>query len=235
MRRADPETRDCLAAEYALGTLRGPARERFERWLGSDADLRGRVARWEARLAPLAGEAEPVIPPARVWAGIRTRLGLARHPESPHEKGLWGSLGFWRGLAAAAVALLAVVAAIAFGPGEKMPMPERMVVVTDPQSRPVWVISAHSGAGMLRVRTLRSPGMAPERVCPLWLQWGDRGAARRVTILPEERGIRTVKLPPELMRRLPDSRVAVSVEPAEAVPRDHPRGKVVYRGDWIQL
>lgn len=240
MRKADPDTRDCLAAEYVLGALHGAARVRFERWLGADPDLRSRVVQWEARLAPLGEEAEPVTPPPRVWQSLQGRLGLsgshsADNDEAGGASGLWGSLTFWRGLAAAAVLLLAVVSAVALRPGAEMPMPERMVVVTDPESRPVWVISASREARMLRVRTLRSPGMGPERVCPLWLRWGDKGASRRVAILPEEQGVYTVKLGAELARRLPRSRVAVSVEPADAVPEDRPRGRVVYSGDWIRL
>ncbi|MBC8023639.1 MAG: hypothetical protein H7Y14_10995, partial [Burkholderiales bacterium] len=44
-----------LAAAYALGTLRGPARRRFERMAESDATLADLVRRWELALAPLAG------------------------------------------------------------------------------------------------------------------------------------------------------------------------------------
>jgi anti-sigma-K factor RskA len=115
MRYADPELRDRLAAEYALGTLRGPARRRFERLLSSDALLRDVAEDWELRLNLLAESAPAVAPPPRVWEGIAERIGPAAAPvrESRRNR-LWDSLGFWRaaGLmaAAAAAALVAYVA-----------------------------------------------------------------------------------------------------------------------------
>jgi anti-sigma-K factor RskA len=42
--------REALAAEYALGTLQGRARRRFERSLKDDPALRRHVAGWSARM-----------------------------------------------------------------------------------------------------------------------------------------------------------------------------------------
>ena len=39
MNYTDPELRERLAADYALGTLRDPARKRFERLLADDPGL----------------------------------------------------------------------------------------------------------------------------------------------------------------------------------------------------
>ena len=111
MNYADPDLRERLAAEYALGTLRGPARRRFERLASGDARLRAAAEDWELRIN-LLGEAAPAVaPPARVWEGIAARIGPAAAPARDsflHQ--LWDSLGFWRAAtlltgAAAAVAL----------------------------------------------------------------------------------------------------------------------------------
>jgi anti-sigma-K factor RskA len=118
MNYAHPELRDRLAAEYALGTLRGRARRRFERLLSGDAGLRDLVQGWEMRVNLLAESAPAVPPPARVWEGIAQRIGPAPTP-APAAPGLierlWDSLGFWRGaglLAAGAAAALAVFIAL---------------------------------------------------------------------------------------------------------------------------
>jgi anti-sigma-K factor RskA len=114
MNYADPELRDRLAAEYALGTLRGPARRRFERLLSSDALLRDVAEDWELRLNLLAESAPAVAPPPHVWEGIAERIGPAAPVRESRRDRLWDSLGFWRaaGLlgATAAAALVAYVA-----------------------------------------------------------------------------------------------------------------------------
>jgi anti-sigma-K factor RskA len=116
MRYADPELQDRLAAEYALGTLRGPARRRFERLLSGNSRLRALAQDWELRLNPLAESARAVAPPARVWEEIDRRIGPASAPmrESLLDR-LWDSVGFWRAaglVASAAVAALAIYVAL---------------------------------------------------------------------------------------------------------------------------
>ncbi len=59
MKYSDPALRQILAAEYALGSLHGAARVRFERLLRDDAELRRLVQEWQDDLAPLASETRP--------------------------------------------------------------------------------------------------------------------------------------------------------------------------------
>jgi anti-sigma-K factor RskA len=71
---------DRLAAEYVLGTLRGPARRRFENLLSAHPALRDAVAQWQQRLSPLSVTVEEVTPSARVWRNIEQRLFGERAP-----------------------------------------------------------------------------------------------------------------------------------------------------------
>jgi len=48
-----PELADRLAADYVAGTLRGPARRRFEALLPAHPLLRAAVRGWQDRLMPL--------------------------------------------------------------------------------------------------------------------------------------------------------------------------------------
>jgi anti-sigma-K factor RskA len=119
MNYANPELRDRLAAEYALGTLSGPARRRFERLLSGDLDLADRVGEWELRLNLLAERAPEVAPPAHVWDAIARRTDRSRTTPAPASARegrperlwdrLWDSLAFWRGAAALAAATAAAL------------------------------------------------------------------------------------------------------------------------------
>jgi anti-sigma-K factor RskA len=122
MNYADPELRDRLAAEYALGTLRGPARRRFERLLSGDARLRDLAEDWELRVNLLAESTPGVAPPERVWEQIARRIGPASAPtrESLLDR-LWGDLGFWRGASLLAAGAAAVAIYVALRPTDLGP------------------------------------------------------------------------------------------------------------------
>src|SRR6186713_3077738 len=90
MRKLSEDLAHRLAAEYALGTLRGRARVRFEALARGDPAVDAIRRRWEEALSPLAEHVPGVEPPARVWERIEERIG----PAAP--RGVWSSVGFWR-------------------------------------------------------------------------------------------------------------------------------------------
>ncbi len=227
------DIRDALAAEYALGALHGAARRRFERWVVRDEDLRCRVRAWDGRLAEQVKDVEPVAPPEGVWRRVRYRIrgerSLAQRLDS-----LWNSLPLWRGVALVAILLLALTVGWSLRPGVQSPLPERLAVVSGQKVDPIWVIAVGEHAREIRIRTLREAPMGAGQVCPLWLRGKDDQEIRMLGLLPREKGVYTLQLPPNaaFMER---GELIVSVEPADQIPKDRPSGPIMYRGDWIQL
>ena len=129
MKSANRELVDRLAAEYVLGTLRGRARRRFERWFVSPQVVT-LVKAWEDRLAGLEPPLESVAPPASVWRGIENRLELRKLQRAPALR--------WLSVAAAA-AFFAVVAFFALRPEPRVEVPQlastaRGYLQADPQT-----------------------------------------------------------------------------------------------------
>jgi len=235
--RNDPGVRDALAAEYALGTLQGPARHRFERWLHRDADLRTRVERWELQLGSFIEDVSPQTPPSGTWQGILQEVEPEGSKEAPvrDHPGLWNHLPLWRGAAIAATVLLAATLAWSLGSSPEPAMPERMAVVNSQGDGPLWVIAASRDSRTVRVRTVRNAHMGPDQICPLWLRAEGAEKPRMVGVLPQEEGIYTLELPRDVSGSLDRSELMVSIEAKADMPLDRPRGKLMYRGDWIHL
>jgi anti-sigma-K factor RskA len=220
----DRDARDLLAATYVLGTLRGPARRRFERELERDPALRRAVAAWERRLGPLEREVPDLAPPARVWTRIEAAVAPARPAGTP----LWQRLGFWRwlagGLAAATVALLVVVL--------QPPRPAGPVVavVQDQGKEPVWTLRLDASERRLVVETLRPQSPGPDRSLQLWVLQPGATAPAPGPLLPA-RGRAEASLSAELAALLAGAgQVLVSVEPPGGAPAGVPTGPVLYAG-----
>lgn len=135
MKYENTELRQMLAAEYALGTLRGRARRRLEKLAGREPAIRAEITRWEARLAEFDRTLAPVTPPAAVWLGLQHRVQVAapkiaplrpidRRPvEAPPKPASLWRIG--AGLATAAAVVLAVMI------GQRLPLPGTQPVASN--------------------------------------------------------------------------------------------------------
>lgn len=232
MKYRSDQLRDALAGEYALGTLQGRARRRFERSLKDDPDLRQRVSAWQARLAPLDAAIEPIQPPARVWHEISRRI--ASQPRG--RSGIWNSLGFWRGatLASATAAIVLAMALFAI-----VPSPETMVVVmADKADRPMITVSWRTesvGEKKLRVRVIGHQTMDPDTAWELWMLPGEGKQPVSLGLITTHE-TQTVEVPERLARAINTAwGMAMSVEPKGGSPTGVPTGPVLYRGQCTTL
>jgi anti-sigma-K factor RskA len=222
--RGKPELRERLAAEYAIGTLRGRARERLRRWLSEDDALAREVAAWEARLAPMAQAVQPVAPPARVWQRIEERLG-----SSKKEFSFWKTLGLVASGAAAALLAVAVLL-----PSQRAVIPASYVaVLSDPKTNhPVLVATATRADKLLHVKTLDPAIHVAGRSLELWaLPRG--GAPRSLGLISHERV--ALKLVAAADQSLGDvAALALSLEPPGGSPTGQPSGPVLYTGPCVK-
>jgi anti-sigma-K factor RskA len=171
--RGNERLRELLSAEYALGTLRGAARRRFERWLRGDADLRALAARWSEHLVRMTDVVAPVAPPARVWEAIEARLpGAAPATRTAW----WDRLGLWRGLAAACAVVAAVSIGLALRPASTnvqfvavQSLPGSVATIVDPKSgRAVGVFLASQPGGEALVQIAADVVVGPGQALQLW-------------------------------------------------------------------
>jgi len=213
-----PELQERLAAEYALGTLRGAARARFKRWMREDAAIARAVAEWQGRLAPMAASVAERRPPARLWREIEARLS----PAAPSRRGfLWKGLGLAAGGAAAAVVVMAVFPAL------QRPTAGYIALLSDPRTqKPVLIVSARRNDTDLQIRTLDPAIQVADASLELWALPKEGPPASLGLV--SARGITALS-----KRTLPaDTKaLAVSLEPAGGSPTGAPTGPVLFVGD----
>lgn len=111
-----PELLDRLAAAYALGTLRGGARRRFESMARQSATVRAAALVWQERFASMTELQTTNRPSPNVWKRIENLIEAqpaAASKENAVLDKLRRGLGLWRGAAVAGA--LASVAAVVVG------------------------------------------------------------------------------------------------------------------------
>lgn len=230
--RGKPELQERLAAEYALGTLRGAARARFRRWMREDAALSRTAAEWEARLAPMAQAVTPVPPPRRVWDEIQARLG----PASFHTGRASAKGGFWKAFAllasGAAAALVFMTVMLPGKPGGG----EYVAILSDPKTqKPVLLVSVGRQDTTLRIKTLDPSIQPPDASLEIWALPAQGKPKSLGLVPPGARG--TVQLAARADQTLSDvPALAISLEPRGGSRTGAPTGPVLYTGpclkDW---
>src|SRR5262245_54083683 len=257
MKYADPELRDRLASEYALGTMSGPERRRFERLLAGDRDLRNLVEDWELRRNLLAETAPAVEPPESVWNGIARGIAPAPTPAPVRESWLdrlWDSLAFWRAaaaLAGATAAALVFYVALrpSMGPEQIAALdgrlarierrvdaiaslPTHVAVLLDKDQRPMMTADLDVADGRLVLRlNLTPPRDFTTNVLEVWLVSPD-GKRRSLGVFPSERPgtMAALLLPHDTADALAKAALAVSLEPKGGSTTGQPSGPVLFTG-----
>ena len=106
MKRRDDATWQIIAGEYALGTLAGPARERFRKLRDDDAYYCTMADGWERQFLLLTDSLPPVAPSPQLWS--RISYAVDNGPESKPNGGwrVWGWVLLAAGIAVLSAGLM---------------------------------------------------------------------------------------------------------------------------------
>lgn len=220
-----PERIELLAAEYALGSLKGLARQRFERWMMESVRVREEVWFWEEKLGHLGNRVEDKAPPASVWQGIEARLWPEKTTKAANDSSggwLWPS---WSLAATAAALVLAVV--LVQQPG---PQPEERLsgaIVQADVTDPLWLVSGSDADHKLRLRPVAATAAQSGKDYELWIVPQD-GQPISLGVIPVGDTYQVI-LDDRTRALLANSRtLAISLEPVGGSPTGAPTGPILH-------
>lgn len=248
-----PELVERLAAAYALGTLRGPARHRFEALARQHPTVRAAVLKWESHWSGLTEIQVEHTPPAAVWRRIdnlvqtesaqarATQAKRAAAASSDSAPSWWNPLRMWQG---AALASLAVAALVAFNVGQprtelaQTPQErqspdsiEVLAILADGQAKAQLVVSYSARDNALLVQQVGAYRAADNKDLQLWAL--PSGSAPVSLGVLTRQGIMKVPLKNQDLTAIPA--LAVSLEPLGGVPgHSGPTGPVIFKGSVIR-
>ncbi len=252
----NPSLMDQLAASYALGTLRGGARRRFEALARDNAPLRAAALIWQSRLSSVAELQPQEAPSPVVWKRIENlvkadkearAMQAARATPAPAAGGWWASLGLWRGGAAAGA--IATVAAVVVGlnvngrlsgqVGEltakltATPAIEYVAVLTDDKASASLLVTfdpKNKTLVLKRVGNFREP---PDKSLELWALPPGAGAAPKSLGVMTAGGVARLNVADTDMRQVPG--LAITLEPKGGVPPGTAAtGPLLFKGALIE-
>jgi anti-sigma-K factor RskA len=229
MNYRNPQLLDELAAQYALGTLRGPARSRFERLCLNEPAALTALHRWEDKLVGLMTEVKPVQPPRAVWQQIQQRLG---HGDRQERSGFFEKLSGWwnRSQLALAGGIAALALTIAVVTYVSTPQTQLIATVTNEQKAEQWRVEAVKDRAKLVITRSASVALDPNRDYELWALLDSGAAPVSLGLLPKN-GKRELLLTEAQRLALAGSgKIAVSLEPIGGSPSGSP-GPVLFVAD----
>lgn len=255
-----PELLEQLAASYALGTLRGPARRRFEAMAREQAPVRAAALIWQSRLSSI-NELQPGITPSpAVWTRIENLVLAEREQAALHAvrvkaqanadhttgwSGWLRSLMVWR--VATAAGAFATVAAVTVGMNlrqelgseiaklqiqlQTTPQIEYVAVLADDQAAASMLVTFDPKNKKLTLQRVGSYQEAQDRSLQLWAL-PPSGGPKSLGVLGKDKLLRLTAGENDV-REVPT--LAISLEPQGGVPSETgPTGPVLFKGALIQ-
>lgn len=243
-----PHLLELLAAAHAVGTLRGPARRRFEAMAREQPAVRAAALTWQGRLAGMVELQQPVEPDPAVWLRIRNLIDAeqadaaigaqraAARPidASPARRGGWlQSLPLWRGAAAAGALATVLAVVVGFDLKQQLdtaPSVQYVAVLANDQAQPQMLVTFDPKNKQLVMQRIGRAPTAADKSLELWaLPKG--GAPRSLGLMNDGPGVKLTASRADVEAPA----MAITLEPKGGAPKGGgPTGPVLYSGPLIE-
>ena len=251
----NPSLIEQLAASYALGTLRGGARRRFEALARNHVEVRAQALIWQGHMASVAELQPQTAPSPVVWKRIENLVAAdkeakamqAARSQAKPDSGWWSSLNLWRGLSSMGVGVAAVALMVGVNlntinaklGGEVQELTAKLSAT--PEIQYVAVLADDKAAASMLVTfdpkskklTLKRVGGFQESADKSLQLWAlpQAGGPKSLGVLGADSVVRLTAASSDV--DVPT--LAISLEPKGGVPSaDGPTGPVLFKGVPIQ-
>lgn len=224
-----------LAAEYVIGTLRGPARRRFVRLLDSNLEAQRQVRFWSSHLGGEDFDCSPIRPPVESRQALlrAVRQGRLLRPRFRRTAiflpGLAAAIlaSVWLGAHTVPLAKLPVAAAQLQLQDHYPEVPIYLTEVGIPASSMQWLVSVSADRRHLIVVAGEDFLQAGRHTIELWYQEQAGESPVALGALPMEKGATvSFDLPPGIVHQDSPPSFVISLEP-ESGTRARLRGPVL--------
>ncbi len=235
-RYQNPDIFEHLAMSYALGTLHGKARRRFETLMEHHVYLRAVTDSYQQRIAPLAELLPEETPPARVWNNIARQLPASHTVIKENALSRWLAMLIPWGSTIFASVLASVLTVLMLGWWS--PAPKAYMATLKSSDQPDKMMVA-----MVERSNMTLSLEMPEQTMP-----EEQGMTPVLWCIPKNPDMppmRMGELTGDHARRMPIDHatwhdmshidaIAISMEPANT-KADKPMGKIVFNGKLAGL
>jgi anti-sigma-K factor RskA len=233
MKYENDELISALSAEYVLGTLRGSARDRFDRLKAKDPKVQESVWYWETQLNVMATEVKPVEPPLDIWDTIVRRLQFKASDNAPKRDNVSElpprKSSVWQWATGFAMAASLVLAVLLFQETSSIDAPvESIAVFSNEDEQVLW--SVDFTPTKLTIKATQQLTQLDDNDYQLWIVPKSGDAPISVGLLPQ-RGEATIEGSLAL-DYTEIAAMAVSLEPLGGSPTGQPT-TVLFATDLI--
>ena len=235
LRYQNPELQDLLTSNYVLGTLRGPARKRFETLMRDNSALSQRVHQWEAKMQPLHRITPAIKPKKSTWKRIINTITPSAN--NALIEALQKQLRMYKYVTAMAFTCVLVVGIAAWSPWLVKPSGgsiNYVAVLKNSNQTPTMVVTLNKTGRVLTLDMLEKPQIVKGKSLQLWAISHENGETKSLGSIPLEKHIKKNLSKPQWGLIKNAEYLIVSVENPN-LTSPIPTGRIISKGLCVKV